>query len=101
MNTEKEKREKEKLSFIDDISYHSTPSSLHEREAELDSEYLLEMIKQLPSMTAKVFNLYAIDGYKHREIAELLNMSENTSKWHLSEARKKLQAKLQLFNETI
>jgi len=48
-----------------------------------------------------VFNLYAIDGYKHREIAELLEMSENTSKWHLREARIKLKEKLKVFNETI
>ena len=59
------------------------------------------MVRQLPSMTAKVFNLYAIDGYKHREIAEMLEMSENTSKWHLREARMKLKAKLEAFNETI
>ncbi len=95
----KEKREKEKVSFLEEVRSHS--SSIHEKEAELDSEYLLEMVKQLPSMTAKVFNLYAIDGFKHREIAELLEMSENTSKWHLREARKKLQAKLEVFNETV
>lgn len=97
----KEKREKEKVRFLEDVSTSSTPRSFHQREAELDSEYLLEMIQQLPSMTAKVFNLYAIDGFKHREIAELLDMSENTSKWHLREARKKLQAKLEVFNETV
>ena len=98
-----EKREKEKLSYIEDVSYSSanSSSSIHEKSAELDSEYLIQMIKELPTVTAKVFNLYAIDGFKHREIAEILEMSENTSKWHLSEARKKLQAKLEVFNETM
>ena len=99
----KEKREKEKLSYIEDVSYSSanSSSSIHEKSAELDSEYLIQMIKELPTVTAKVFNLYAIDGFKHKEIAEILEMSENTSKWHLSEARKKLQAKLEVFNETM
>ncbi len=52
---------------------------------------LMALVKQLPQMTERVFRLYAIDGYNHREIGERLGMSENTSKWHLSSARKKLQ----------
>jgi len=55
-------------------------------------EDLMELIKKLPQMTERVFRLYAIDGFNHREIGEQLGMSENTSKWHLSNARKKLQA---------
>ena len=97
----KEKREKEKLSFLDDVPRANTPSSIHKQEAEMDSEYLLEMIRKLPKVTAKVFNLYAIDGFKHREIGEMLEMSENTSKWHVREARKKLQIMLEVFNETV
>jgi RNA polymerase sigma-70 factor (ECF subfamily) len=49
--------------------------------------------------TAKVFNLYVIDGYSHREIGELLDMSEGTSKWHLSTARKLLREKLELIEQ--
>ena len=54
-------------------------------------EELMHFVEELPSTTAKVFRLYAIDGFKHREIAELLSISEGTSKWHLSEARKRMQ----------
>lgn len=54
-------------------------------------EELVQLIELLPSTTAKVFRLYAIDGFKHREIAEQLNISEGTSKWHLSEARSKMR----------
>jgi len=46
-------------------------------------------------VSQKVFNLYAIDGYKHREIAKMLGMSVGTSKWHLGFARKKLQEMMQ------
>jgi len=58
---------------------------------------LLKLVNKLPGNTHKVFNLYAIEGYNHREISELLHISEGTSKWHLSEARKKLK---QLLNST-
>ena len=97
----KEKREKQRLSYLEDVGDYRSPSSIHQKEAELDCEYLLAMIRELPPITAKVFNLYAIDGFKHREIGELLNMSENTSKWHLREARMKLKMKLKIFNQTV
>jgi len=60
----------------------------------LFAEDLYQVIQQLPTTSRTVFSLYVIDGYKHREIAELLNISANTSKWHLAEARKKLQKNL-------
>jgi RNA polymerase sigma factor (sigma-70 family) len=55
---------------------------------------LLAMVRCLPRATAAVFNLYEIEGYSHREIGEMLAISEGTSKWHLSEAKKKLREKL-------
>ncbi len=51
-------------------------------------------IDSLPAMSKAVFNLYAIDGYKHEEIGELLNISANTSKVHFFRARTKLQGML-------
>jgi len=55
---------------------------------------LITLIRQLPEKHMKVFRLYAIDGYKHKEIGQQLGISENTSKWYLSEARKILQKKI-------
>jgi len=52
---------------------------------------LLELVRQLPPATQAVFNLYVMEGYSHAEIAAMVGISEGTSKWHLSEARKKLQ----------
>jgi RNA polymerase sigma-70 factor (ECF subfamily) len=57
-------------------------------------EDLYELVQQLPPATQAVFSLYAVDGYKHKEIAEMLKISEGTSKWHLAEARKMLKEKL-------
>lgn len=54
-------------------------------------EDLMKLLTKLPTISEKVFRLYAIEGFNHREIGEALGMSENTSKWHLANARKKLQ----------
>lgn len=54
-------------------------------------ETIQRAIDSLPEMSKTVFNLYAIDGYKHEEIGELLNISANTSKVHFFRARTKLQ----------
>lgn len=60
----------------------------------LEAEELLQMLSSLPHGYRMVFNLYAIEGYKHREIAEKLEISENTSKSQYHKARMSLQDKL-------
>ncbi len=57
----------------------------------LDVEHLHQFILNLPQSSAKVFNLFVIDGYTHLEIAQLLEISQGTSKWHLNNARLRLQ----------
>lgn len=54
-------------------------------------EDLFKMVGQLPKPTQDVFLLFAVEGYKHIEIAEILGISTGTSKWHLSNARKMLK----------
>jgi RNA polymerase sigma factor (sigma-70 family) len=54
-------------------------------------EDLMKLVEYLPPMTQKVFKLYALDGFSHKEIGEALNISDGTSKWHLSTAREKLK----------
>ena len=61
---------------------------------EMGVEEIMNLIKRLPPATHAVFVLYAVEGYNHREIAEKLSISEGTSKWHLSEARKTLQKQI-------
>jgi RNA polymerase sigma factor (sigma-70 family) len=58
---------------------------------ELETEELLSMIANLPAGYRMVFNMYAIDGYSHKEIAEQMGISEGTSKSQLSRARNMLQ----------
>ncbi|GAA4449251.1 sigma-70 family RNA polymerase sigma factor [Nibrella saemangeumensis] len=61
----------------------------------LNYQYLLQLIQELPPGCRTVFNLYAIEGYSHPEIAEMLDISEGTSKSQFSRARFLLQQKLQ------
>jgi len=63
--------------------------------SKMKSVDLLEMIRQLPTATQTVFNLYVIEGYTHKEIGQRVGISEGTSKWHLSEARKILKQLIQ------
>jgi RNA polymerase sigma factor (sigma-70 family) len=63
-------------------------------ESEFTEEELFKVIHQMPAGYRQVFNLYAVDGYKHREIAEILNIDENTSKSQYSMARRWLQERL-------
>jgi RNA polymerase sigma-70 factor (ECF subfamily) len=55
---------------------------------------LLNLFHELPSKTKKVFGLFAVEGYKHKEISELLTISVETSKWHVREARKYLKERI-------
>ena len=76
-----------------ELDFHAE-SSVNEAESDLGYETLLKLINQLPEISRKVFNLYIIDGFNHKEIGDLLGISEGTSKWHLSTARKILREKL-------
>lgn len=58
---------------------------------EMDYQSMMDLLCCLPEATKKVFNLYAIDGFNHQEIADALQISVGTSKWHVSAAREKLQ----------
>ncbi len=63
-------------------------------ESQLEAEDLLKLIAELPAGYRIVFNLYAIDGYSHKEIGDQLGISESTSKSQLSRARAALQKAL-------
>lgn len=60
----------------------------------LSVDELMEIIDGISPISKTVFNLFAIDGFSHKEIADQLNISVGTSKWHLSSARKQIQSRL-------
>lgn len=63
-------------------------------EDELAAQDILHFLDQLPTGYRTIFNLYVLEGYKHREIAEMLNISINTSKSQLILAKKRLKGLL-------
>ena len=65
----------------------------------VDQEVLLNLIQNMPEGYKMVLNLYVFEGYNHKEISEILNVSENTSKSQLSKARKYLKNKLEELNK--
>jgi RNA polymerase sigma-70 factor (ECF subfamily) len=65
-------------------------------EEDISLEFLLRIIQELPERYRMVFNLYVLDGYSHKEIADLLGIAEGTSKSNLSRARLILKEKVQL-----
>jgi len=84
-------RQREKFFTKTDLDHLPEPSVETDVLHRMSALELLKMVKKLPTATQAVFNLYVVDGYTHREIGTLLKISEGTSKWHLSQARKLLQ----------
>ena len=66
------------------------PTVAAEAFERMSAQQILHLLQHLSATTRAVFNLYITEGYNHREIGELLKISDGTSKWHLSEARKYL-----------
>jgi RNA polymerase sigma-70 factor (ECF subfamily) len=81
-------REKNVLNLVTE----EIPEEIDEEHVSLD--FLLKLIQELPNRYRLVFNLYVLDGYSHKEIATMLNISEGTSKSNLSRARVILRDKI-------
>ncbi|MBT2559135.1 sigma-70 family RNA polymerase sigma factor [Hymenobacter sp. ISL-91] len=91
-------RRKEPLHMaIDDLTY-DVPAVAATAESQLSADDMLALLAGLPAGYRTVFNLYALEGYSHPEIGELLGISEGTSKSQLSKARGMLQRRLAVAN---
>ena len=64
----------------------------------IEANQMIQLVQQLPTRCRMVFNLYAFEGYKHREIAQILGITEGTSKSNLYDARMILKKALLLIN---
>ncbi len=96
INTALEKFRKQFQMFsVQDINEESSQFITEDSFSELSAKDLLKLISDLPPAYNLVFNLYAIDGYSHKEIAEKLGISVGTSKSNLSRARSILQKKVE------
>ena len=90
------KKEDEHMRYTDfeENNYEALYSENNKALEQMDLDSLNRLLHKLPPVSREVFNLYAIDGYSHKEIGEMLGISEGTSKWHVSTARKALKKML-------
>jgi RNA polymerase sigma factor (sigma-70 family) len=77
-----------------EIETVAEPEIKNEVLEQMGADEIMKLVQKLPPATHAVFVLYAVEGYTHREIAKKLSISDGTSKWHLSEARKTLQKQI-------
>ncbi|WP_034043449.1 RNA polymerase sigma factor [Wocania ichthyoenteri] len=92
-------RQKKDIEFVvEDIEHENNYTNNIKTDIEVGE--IQQLIDTLPDGYKKVFIMYAIEGYKHHEIANMLNITEGTSKSQLFKARKLLQEKLKELNKT-
>ena len=89
---------KQQFVVYDDELYERIERETNTISSEMDVEHIQMLIDALPVGYKMVFILHVVEGYKHKEIAEILQISESTSKSQLFKARKMLQEKLKKQN---
>jgi RNA polymerase sigma factor (sigma-70 family) len=92
VNTALEKfRKQDRLSPVEEMKVYESTEYGEETLSSIAAGDLMRIIQELPPRYRMVFNLFAIEGYSHQEIGEMMNISEGTSKSNLSRARVILQ----------
>lgn len=77
-----------------DVEYEALETSARSQNDywnDEENERVNALLEKLPPVSRKVFKLFAMEGFSHNEIAEMLNISTGTSKWHISNAREILK----------
>lgn len=89
-------RSKKRISFSEDITQaYDLGVSDDKALDKLAYEEILQLVQELPPAYKTVFNLYVMEGFQHQEIADLLGISEGTSKSNLFKAKKILKTKIE------
>ena len=95
VNTALEKfRKSDRLYPVEEMKIYESTEWVEETISSITAGELMKMIQELPPRYRMVFNLYAIEGYSHLEIGEMMSISEGTSKSNLSRARLILQKRV-------
>ena len=77
---------------------HLSDYSINDAISKISSDEIVRLIQQLPPVTRTVFNLFIFEGFSHYEIAQQLDISENTSAWHVNSARNRLKEALKHYD---
>ena len=91
----KHKKQSEVIDFVEEYYDNSSFSEENNAIDKMSVDQIRILISKLPPMAQQVFNMFVVDGYSHKEIGEILNIEEGTSKWHLNSARQKLKEMLE------
>ena len=94
----KELRSRRQAVFLDLDDYEEVPED--EPPTMVDEFGMMQIISELPEQYRLVFNLFVIEGYNHREIAEMLDIQERTSRVQLTRARKYVRQLYLAYNQT-
>ena len=96
VNTALEKfRKQDRLYPIEEMNIYESTEWVDDTISSITADDLMRIIQELPPQYRLVFNLFAIEGYSHTEIGEMISISEGTSKSNLSRARAILQRKVE------
>ena len=88
-----------KLPFLELVNDVPNEEDIDLDDNEINLDYLLKIIQELPDRYRLIFNLYVLDGYNHNEIAEMLKISDGTSKSNLFRAKLLLKEKIELYKQ--
>lgn len=91
-------RQQKNIEFL--VEEIEAPHNYNNINTEIEVAEIQQLIDELPEGYKMVFVMYAVEGYKHHEIGDLLNISEGTSKSQLFKARQMLQKKINESNKT-
>ena len=85
------KRRKADLNFVEDMSRFDQREDMEDVKAEIKVSDVKKAMEQLPNGSRLIFSLYLLEGYDHREIAQILNVSESNSKSQYMRAKRKVK----------
>lgn len=97
----KNKIHKDNLKYVEDYEELHENTDMNSALVKMDVDQIHALIVKLPPVSQKVFNMYAIDGFSHKEISQALGISEGTSRWHLNFSRQRLQEMIMQINPKI
>lgn len=92
-------KETKKVFFPEELSENKKYATHNEALSKMEFDEVLKLIQGLSPMSKTVFNLYVFEGYSHKEIGAMMKISEGTSQWHVNNARKNLQQKINLIRQ--
>jgi len=98
VNTVLQKYRKKRVFDIRDEGQLEDEVDEQVEDNDIPLDFLLEIIQQLPDRYRLVFTMYVMDGYSHKEVADMLGITDGTSKSNLARARAILKTKIEAYN---